>query len=98
MEKNERNINDKDAQEAYAISNDEILEWLKSLREAHTEGENINHKLCRYLGKFTYKIKGEKDEKNEDMFLISETVNGISNDIIYDRNGKYIANKKEREL
>ena len=79
------------------ISNEQILYVLMTERENKTKGQNINKDLCRQLGEFNYKIKDTNENVLTDLFLISETIDGITNSIIYDKNGKYIANQKENE-
>lgn len=78
------------------ISNEQILYLLINLREEDAKRDSftniqVNKEKCREIGLFGYAIKDTKKTRASRLFLISETDDGNEVDIIYDKNGRFIA-------
>ena len=84
------------------ISTEQILYLLINLREEDAKRDSftdirVNRELCKAVGLFNYKLKDTNEMRTGRLFLLNETQDGESVDVIYDENGRFIAWRKQKE-
>lgn len=84
------------------IVSEQILYLLMNFREEDAKRDSftdikVNRELCKVMGLFPYKLKDSNELRAGRLFLINETHDGESVDLIYDENGRFIAWRKEKE-